>query len=374
MPKVKKIWILESPTMGIIFIFVLLLKSIQLERVEIELIRQFEQMIKQSTKGIVLVPHTNPDGDAMGSVLGLWRVLKNAGKHVTIVSPTKYPEFYHWMDGHNEVIIFSHHPKQSARAFEEADLMIFMDFNQESRLGDMKSLAESFSGKRILIDHHPYPGNFTDLLISDVTCSSTAELTYSILRSTELIRYVDRDAATSFFTGIMTDTGSFDYSVSDPRTFETAAELTRFGIDQQEIHAKVYDNFSADRMKLLGFCLSNRMTVFPEYHAACMYISREDQKAFNFKTGDNEGFVNIPLSIKGVIFSVLFTEKEKYIKASFRSKGQFAVNEVSEKYFNGGGHRNAAGGEFYASLEETLAQFEKLLPEFEEKLKQSVNN
>ena len=343
-----------------------------MERVEKELIRQFEQLIKSSSKSIVLVPHTNPDGDAMGSVLGLWRVLKNAGYRVNIVSPTKYPEFYHWMDGHDQVINYSHHPKQAARALAESDLMIFMDFNQSSRLGDMKTLAESFTGKKILVDHHPYPGNFTDLVISDVTCSSTAELIYSVLQPTELAPFIDRDAATSFFTGIMTDTGSFDFNVSDPRTFETVAQLTRMGIDQLDIHSKVYDNYSADRMKLMGFCLSNRMTIYPQYHAACMYISLEDQKAFNFKTGDTEGFVNIPLSIKGVVFSALFTEKEKYIKASFRSKGEFAVNEVCEKYFNGGGHRNAAGGELYASLQEALEQFEKLLPEFEQRIKHSV--
>ncbi|MBW8325659.1 MAG: bifunctional oligoribonuclease/PAP phosphatase NrnA [Prolixibacteraceae bacterium] len=343
-----------------------------MERVDIELIISFEQLIKNSSKSIVLVPHTNPDGDAMGSVLGLWRVLKNAGFKVNIVSPTKYPEFYHWMDGHDQVINFSHHPKQSARAFAESDLLICMDFNQLSRLGDMKPLVESFEGKKILVDHHPYPGNFTDLIISDITFSSTAELIFTVLQSTEFVQYIDKNAATSFFTGIMTDTGSFDFNVSNPNTFETVAQLTRMGIDQLDIHSKVYDNYSADRMRLMGFCLSNRMTVYPEYHAACMYITLEDQKAFNFKTGDNEGFVNMPLSIKGVIFSVLFTEKEKYIKASFRSKGEFAVNEVSEKYFNGGGHRNAAGGELYASLPEALAQFEKLLPEFEDRIKQSV--
>jgi phosphoesterase RecJ-like protein len=344
-----------------------------LKRVDIELINQLEQLIKSSAKSIVLVPHMHPDGDAMGSVLGLWRVLLNSGLKVKVVSPTKYPEFYHWMDGHEQVIIFSHHPKQAARALDESDLLICMDFNQLSRLGDMKSLVENYKGKTVLIDHHPYPGNFTDLVISDVTCSSTAELMFSMLQSTSFASFVDRNAATSFFTGIMTDTGSFDFNVSDPRTFETVAQLTRLGIDQLDIHSRVYDNYSADRMRLLGFCLSNRMTVYPEYHAASMYITLEDQKAFNFITGDNEGFVNIPLSIKGVIFSALFTEKDKYTKVSFRSKGEFAVNEVSEKYFNGGGHRNAAGGELNASIHETIAQFEKVLPEFEEKIKQSVN-
>ena len=343
-----------------------------MERVNIEIIKSFEQLVKNSVKSIVLVPHRNPDGDAMGSVLGLWRVLKNAGYKVQVVSPTKYPEFYHWMDGHDEVIVFSHHPKQSAKAFAESDLLICMDFNQLSRLGDMKPLVESFEGKKILVDHHPFPGNFTDLTISDITYSSTAELIFSVLQSTELAQYIDRDAATSFFTGIMTDTGSFDFSVSNPNTFEVVAQLTRLGIDQQFIHSKVYDNYSADRMRLMGFCLSNRMVVYPEFHAACMYISLEDQKTFNFKTGDNEGFVNMPLSINGVIFSVLFTEKEKYVKASFRSKGEFAVNEVSEKYFNGGGHRNAAGGELYASLADTMALFESILPEFDERIKRSI--
>ncbi|MBV5313884.1 MAG: bifunctional oligoribonuclease/PAP phosphatase NrnA [Prolixibacteraceae bacterium] len=343
-----------------------------MERVDIELIKSFEQLIKNSSKSIVLVPHTNPDGDAMGSVLGLWRVLQNAGLKVKIVSPTKYPEFYHWMDGHEQVINFSHHPKQSARAFAESDLLICMDFNQLSRLGVMKQLVESFEGKKVLVDHHPYPGNFTDLIISDITFSSTAELIFTVLQSTEFAAYIDKNAATSFFTGIMTDTGSFDFNVSNPNTFETVAQLTRMGIDQLDIHSKVYDNYSADRIRLMGFCLSNRMIVYPEYHAACMYITREDQKTFNFVTGDNEGFVNMPLSIKGIVFSVLFTEKEKYIKASFRSKGDFAVNEVSEKYFNGGGHRNAAGGELYASLQEALTQFENLLPEFEDRIKKSI--
>jgi phosphoesterase RecJ-like protein len=343
-----------------------------LKRIDIELINQFEALIKSSKKSIVLVPHMHPDGDAMGSVTGLWRVLKNAGLNAKIVSPTKYPEFYHWMDGHDEVVIFSHHPKQSARVFADSDLLICMDFNQISRVGEMKNLVEEYTGPKILIDHHPSPGNFTDVVISDTSCSSTAELTFSILQSTSFKEFIDKNAATSFFTGIMTDTGSFDFNVADPRTFETVAQLTRLGIDQVSIHSKVYDNYSAERMQLLGFCLSNRLKVYPEFHAASMYISKEDQKKYNFVTGDNEGFVNIPLSIKGMVFSALFTEKDNYIKVSFRSKGKFAVNEICEKYFNGGGHVNASGGEIFSSLEETLMLFEKLLPEYEVKIKNSI--
>lgn len=343
-----------------------------MKRVNVELIKCFERFLKESKKSVVLVPHSHPDGDAMGSVLGLARVIRNAGHKAIVVSPTKYPEFYHWMDGHDQVIIHSHHPKQAERAFHDADLLVCMDFNQLSRVGEMKPLVEGFPGKKVLIDHHPFPGNFTDLIISDTTYSSTAELIFSVLQPTEYARYIDKNAATSFFTGIMTDTGSFDFNVSNPNTFEVVAQLTRKGIDQLDIHAKVYDNYSVDRMRLMGFCLSNRMIVFPEYHAACMYITLDDQKNFNFTTGDNEGFVNMPLSIKGIVFSALFTEKDKYVKTSFRSKGDFAVNEVSEKYFNGGGHRNAAGGEFHASMEETLAKFEQLLPEFKDRINQSI--
>ena len=265
-------------------------------RIDIELIRNFESLITNSSKSLVVIPHTNPDGDAMGSVLGLWRVLKNAGYKVKVISPTKYPEFYHWMDGHDEVIIFSHHPKQSARALEESDLIICMDFNQLSRLGEMRPLIENYAGKKILVDHHPYPGNFTDLIISDITYSSTAELIFSVLQSTSLAQFIDRDAATSFFTGIMTDTGSFDFNVSNPNTFEVVAQLTRMGIDQLDIHSKVYDNYSADRMRLMGFCLSNRMTVYPEYHAASMYITLEDRIGDHLiKIKELQGQLNIKI-------------------------------------------------------------------------------
>ncbi len=341
-----------------------------MERIDIEKINEFSTILKQTDKPIILIPHLHPDGDAMGSVLGLWRVLINAGFTARVISPTKYPEFYHWMDGHREVILHSWQADVAQKCIEEAGLIICMDFNEISRTGNMKDLVSKFPGKKIMIDHHPFPGDFADLVLSDTTSSSTAELTFYLLKKIGFDQYIDRDAATSLFTGIMTDTGSFDYNVSDPRTFETVSELLTFGINQEEIHSNIYDNFSVDRMRLLGHCLTNRMTVYPEFRTSCMYLSLEDQKKFNFAPGDSEGFVNIPLSIKGVIFSALFTEKEKYVKASFRSKGNFAVNEFSSKYFNGGGHRNAAGGELFTSLQEALDKFEKLLPEYQTLLNQ----
>jgi phosphoesterase RecJ-like protein len=184
-------------------------------------------------------------------------------------------------------------------------------------------------------------------------------------------QYIDKSVAEAIFCGIMTDTGSFDYNVSDPQTFQTVSELLTYGIDPEDIHGKVFDNYSADRIRLLGYCLNECMEVYPEYHTAMMYLSKEVQQKYNFQSGDNEGFVNYPLSIKGIHFSAFFTEKEDHVKASFRSKGEFPANEFASVNFNGGGHRNASGGEIYASLDDTLAKFRELLSEYSTLLKKT---
>lgn len=335
---------------------------------DIEIINAFKDRLNNLEGKVVVVPHVNPDGDAVGSALGFARALKNAGFSVDVVSVNEYPEFYFWMEGHQEVTFFNKNRQKAQRIFDEAALLVCLDFNHLSRTGDMKSLVENFKGASILIDHHPYPQGFTDLLISHPEYSSTAELVFHVLRAVGYEQYLDKQAAEALFCGIMTDTGSFDYNVSDPQTFQTVGELLKYGIDQEYIHAQVFDNYSADRMRLLGYCLSECMEVYPEYHAAMIYLSKETKKKFNFVPGDSEGFVNYPLSIKGIHFSTLFTEKDDMVKASFRSKGQFAVNEFAAKNFNGGGHRNAAGGEVYASLTDTLEKYRALLPDYQEKL------
>jgi phosphoesterase RecJ-like protein len=222
-----------------------------------------------------------------------------------------------------------------------------------------------------MIDHHPYPQQFTELMISHPEYSSTAELIFHVVKAMGYEKYIDKSSAEAIYCGVMTDTGSFDYNISDPQTFQTVSELLTWGIDPEAIHGKVFDNYSADRMRLLGHCLSECMEVYPEYHSAMMYLSREVQQKYNFLAGDNEGFVNYPLSIKGIHFSAFFTEKEDHVKVSFRSKGEFAVNELASSHFNGGGHRNASGGEIYAPLEEVLERFRKLLPEYRAILKKT---
>jgi phosphoesterase RecJ-like protein len=338
-----------------------------LKTIDIEIIKSFKNIFG-NLKQVVILPHVNPDGDAVGSALGLARVLKNAGTAVEVVCVNDYPDYYNWMEGHREVTFYMNKAKKVKRIFNESDVLICLDFNHLSRTGDMKPLVANFPGKIVLIDHHPNPQDFADLIISHPECSSTAELVFHLLKALDFSQFIDEKVAEALFCGIMTDTGSFDYNISDPQTFNTVSELLKFGIDPEFIHAQVYDNYSANRMRLLGYCLSECMEVFPEYHAAVIYISKETQKKFNFAPGDSEGFVNIPLSIKGVHFSALFTERDEMVKASFRSKGEFNVNEYAAKNFNGGGHRNAAGGEVYTSFTSTVDKFKDLLSAYKENL------
>ncbi len=335
---------------------------------DIDVVNQIKAQLFQLSGNLVIVPHVNPDGDAIGSALGLAQVIKNSDKKVTVISPNSYPDFYNWMVGNDEVVYHSSDKEKSGKIIEEAEMLICLDFNHLSRAGDMKTLIEEFKGNSVLIDHHPQPTSFTQLMVSHPECSSTAELVFQLIKAVGYEKHVDKEAAEAMFCGIMTDTGSFDYNVSDPQTFQTVSELLALGIDQDKIHSKVYDNYSADRMKLMGYCLSECMEVFPEYHAAVMYLSKDVQKKFNFVRGDSESFVNLPLSIQGVHFSTLFSEKDGQVKASFRSKGDFPVNEFARDNFNGGGHCNAAGGELSASLKEALDKYRSLLPVYQKKL------
>jgi len=331
-------------------------------------INRFRTEIDQLEGTIVLVPHINPDGDAIGSVLGLCAILKNAGKQVVVISPNHFPEFLKWMKDSSEVVVYVNAREKAEKIIQQAEMLICLDFNHLSRTGEMKDHIDAFRGKKVMIDHHPYPQGFASPEFSHPDYSSTAELVFHVVKAMGYEQYVDQDAAECLFCGIMTDTGSFDYNVSDPQTFKTVSELLTFGVNPEDIHGRVYDNYSADRLKLMGYCLSECMEVFPEYHAAVMYLSNETKKRFNYQKGDNEGFVNMPLSIKGIHFSAFFTENDDQIKASFRSKGEFAVNEFATAHFGGGGHRNAAGGEVFASLDETLDRFRKLLPEYKKEL------
>lgn len=339
-----------------------------MKNTDIEVIASVKHILAGAKLNVAIVPHENPDGDAIGSALGLAEILAGYGHKVDIVSPNDYPVFLKWFASEINIIKYRNNKKAGKEAINNADILICVDFNDASRAGILEKKVLKFSKTKILIDHHPYPTNFCDFTISETSYSSTAELIFDVISQIGLDKNINKNAAEALFTGILTDTGSFSHNTSRPNTFKVVSELMKFGIDTQKIQSGVFHNFSVTRMKLLGYCLNEKMQVFPEYRAAVITISKEELENFDFKPGDTEGFVNYPLSIKNIVFSVLFIEKEGLIKASFRSKGNFPTNKFAKKYFNGGGHLNASGGESKLTLKETLDKFTQLLPEFEHQL------
>jgi len=285
-----------------------------------------------------------------------------------VISPNNYPGFLKWMPGTEQVIIMEESSAEAMDSLLKADIIFAADFNELTRV---KKLNEAFCESKafkVLIDHHPGPNMDVNCMLSDTSASSTAELVYRFIKETGLHSLVDRDIASCLFTGIMTDTGCFSYNSSGRKTWETVAELLDFGIDKDRLYYLTYDNFSEHRMRLLGYGLNERMEVFPEYCTGIIWFARDDLDKYHFEVGDTEGFVNYPLSIKGIRFSALFVEKEDHVRISFRSKGDFAVNKFSRKYFNGGGHANASGGESYLSIADTVRRFKELLPSYKDEL------
>ena len=338
----------------------------------IEIIESIKKVLTGEKLNIAVLPHENPDGDAIGSALGLAGILAGFGHVVDVISPNDYPEFLKWFDSEINVIIYERNKKEGISVLKKADIIVCVDFNDAKRAGKLeKKLIES--GKpRILIDHHPDPVPFCELMVSEPSYSSTAELIYDIVEKIGMKEHITHNAAEALYTGILTDTGSFAHNTSRPNTFRVVSELMNYGINTEKIQAAVYHNFSSDRMKLLGYCLNEKMQVFPEFRSAVITISKKELESFNFEPGDTEGFVNYPLSIKNIVFSALFIEKENLVKASFRSKGNFPTNKFASVYFNGGGHLNASGGESKLSLEETLEKFTQLLHVFKDQLIETI--
>lgn len=326
-----------------------------------------EQKIALSKK-IVIVPHYNPDGDAIGSALGLYIVLKNAGKNVEIISPTLFPDFLKWMPFNNKIRVLGKKTESDPDIFDGVDLLFGVDFNALSRIENIKDRFAASDAFKVLIDHHPNPDNFTDLLFSETSYSSTAELIFEIIEATSLSANLDKDVATVLYTGLMTDTGSFSFNSSSPNTFRVVGEMMKIGVEKDLVYDKVYNSFSLDRMRFMGHVMMNRMVVIPEFKTGYIYITAKDRKEFHEQFGDTENFVNIPLGIKGIIFSAIFIERDNFVKISLRSKGTFNVNKFSMAHFNGGGHVNAAGGESRLSIHETTENFVTILQTYANEL------
>ena len=313
---------------------------------------------------IVIIPHYNPDGDALGASFGMKLFIRSLRKNATVIAPNDYPEFLHWLPTSQETVIWFRQKKTALRILEKADLLIFLDFNDLSRIEDMKEIISNISVPKIMIDHHPYPKEIADIIISDTSVSSTSELVTHFIKLSGYSKNITKDIASCFLTGIVTDTGSFSYNSSNPETYEALSLLLETKVNKDKIYDNVYNNYSFNRMKLMGFALNERMKYIPKYNTAYIYLTKDDLKNYNFRPGDSEGFVNLPLSIKGVVFSVFLMEKDDKIKMSFRSKFSFPANKIANKYFNGGGHLNAAGGYNNTSMQETINKLESILKEY----------
>ena len=316
-----------------------------------------------SSENILIICHINPDGDSIGAQLALYHYFKSKGRNVSLLAPNNLQEFLKWMDGAAQINIFIRERNKCRMLIENADLIIMLDFNQSDRLGEAEEYVLSSKAKKVIIDHHLNPENFADLVISDPSKCSTSELIHELVCEINGANFMNRSYAEALYVGIITDTGNFEHGSYSARTFRIVADLLDTGILKEKIINLIYNNFSSDRIRLQGFALNQRMVVIPEFKSAYIYLSKDDLKSYNHVKGDTEGFVNMPLSIKGIHFSALFIEKDNFIKLSFRSKGKFPSNEFASKYFSGGGHLNASGGEYTDTLENTIAYFLKVLEE-----------
>jgi phosphoesterase RecJ-like protein len=319
-----------------------------------------------NAKQCLVVSHVNPDGDAVGASMAWWTYLKAAYPEVVVrvAFPNKCPEFLGWVEGVNQALVYLDEKEATQDYIKGCDLIFCLDFNALSRLDSLGEALTNHTAPRVLIEHHRQPADEFDLVFSDISMSSTSEFVYRIVVALGGKTLLSKGAVEALYVGLITDTGSFSFSVNTPDTFRMAADLMEFGIDKNEIASKVYDSFSEKRMRLLGYCLQTKMRVFPKHKAAYIALSRSELDEFCFQPGDAEGFVNFPLSIKKVALSALFVESvdKTHIRVSLRSRGKdLSVDALARKYFNGGGHFNASGGKFFDSLKNCEAYFEKIL-------------
>lgn len=315
---------------------------------------------------IAIISHENPDGDTIGSAIAFALILKKLNKSSRLLINDNMPEFLSWLPYANKYTVYEENPEEVKKVIYTSDVLIHIDYNSFGRTGKMEEYLKNYKGFSIMIDHHPSPDNIADYSFSFPQCSSTAEVLYNFLKLADWTNLIDKDIATAIYVGIITDTGNFTFNSSSPALFHIVAELLEKGIDKDEIYAKVFYNFSYDRMRLVGFALSQRMVYWPEYSTAFIHLYKKDLEQFNHKKGDTENLVNMIFYIRGVKFAILLIEKDDYIKMSLRSRGDFPANYVAKKYFNGGGHLNAAGGKCYATMDETIKRLKDVLKNDEE--------
>ena len=320
------------------------------------------QLLLATPKKIAIIPHRGPDGDAMGSTLGLYHFLLKNKHHPVVVSPNEFPDFLAWMPGSETIKIFEKDKQNCTKILEEAELIFTLDFNALHRTGEMEHVLAKLTAPFVMIDHHQKPDDYAVVTYSDTSFGSTCEMLYNFISHLGKKADIDKTIGTCIYTGILTDSGSFRFPKTTGTTHRIVAELIDLGVENTEIPSLLFDNSSFGRLQILGRALQN-MKVITEHKTAYTTLTQEELNSFDYVKGDTEGIVNYGLSIKGIVFTAIFIEnkEEKIIKISFRSQGDFDVNQFARDYFNGGGHRNAAGGKSEVSMEETIRKFEDLV-------------
>ena len=315
-------------------------------------------------KKIAIIPHRSPDGDAMGSTLALYHFLLKLSHQPIVIAPNEFPEFLAWLPGSDAVLIYENEKTNSAKILQESELIFTLDFNALHRTGEMENVLKELKAPFIMIDHHQSPANYATYTYSDTDFGSTCEMIYNFISFLEKKSLIDKTIATCIYTGILTDSGSFRFPKTTGATHRIVADLIDLGVENTKIPSLLFDNNSYYSLQLLGRALQN-MVLFPENKTACISLTQKELDEFHYVKGDTEGIVNYGLSIKGIDFSAIFIEHrdENIIKISFRSQGDFDVNQFAKEHFNGGGHINAAGGKSYQSMKETINKFKQLITE-----------
>lgn len=329
-------------------------------------IEDLRVMLEPKAQKIVVVSHSNPDGDAIGSALAWRRILEEHGAEAHCIVPNKYPYFLDWISDISKVRIFKDDTTgELAGIIADADIIFCLDFNQISRLeGLSEAIEANTKARKVLIDHHLNPPEIYDIAFSHVEASSTSYLVYKIAEQLQGLHVIDFPIAEALYVGMMTDTGNFSFSNLTPDLYRAVAHLIECGIDIPSINNAIYNSFSESRMRLLGYAINNKMEIINNHSVAYIALSESELRRFNFQQGDSEGFVNYPLSIKSVTMSAMFLQTRNFIRISLRSRGDVDVNIFARRYFEGGGHKNASGGKSYLSMEETIGRFRQAVSEY----------
>jgi phosphoesterase RecJ-like protein len=320
----------------------------------------------QESSSIVITSHRSPDGDSIGSSMGLFHVLRAMGKQVVVCHPDPTPSYLQWVPEVSEIIDYDTHTSEVTRLIASSDLIFCLDYNEPSRLGEaMGAVLLHSESKKIMIDHHLNPADFTTVTLSETTSCSTCQLIFDVVEGADWASFFSKEAATALYLGIMTDTGSFRFPSVQPRTHEIISKLLQYDIRHSLIHEAINDVNTLDRLRLKGYACSDKLVVNEEDKYAYITLTKEELHRFNYQKGDTEGLVNTALSIVGMRLALLFQEHDDYVKISFRSKGsENAVNVMAATYFHGGGHANASGGKYNGTIDAAVKEFQRVFPEF----------